>query len=347
MAQKKLIKDAAGTIISYFKEYNYKLRLYCISTDGDAHRLRALASLTLSQMPSESSSLYSKSKSLKLLNLFCGHGEITSDFDWKHVLKCFRNALLRINGSTVNGEYIRATGIQKHLVDSGLLKADMASKWLNPNDRQDIVLMFYLLNAISKLPEAPEDSSPTYTSAQNVLRLLGSLYGHLLNTYTNVHLSLCDQLMHTSAAMHITCAIYRIDKTGFIPSQLMYDVQSMGKTTYFNVAKTQIDDPNGSFWIIQQGTDALEKLFGNVQTMVGTDSNVDLYQLGGRLTSAIETEKILADNPSWNPTPQRLNIPTISQQVDISQKYDHINVSLWKGNCSVKDIILRTPWDQG
>ena len=81
-------------------------------------------------------------------------------------------------------------GIQKHLVDSGVLKADTANSWLNPNDRQDIVLMFSLLNAISKLPVAPDESPLTYKMTRNNLRLLGSLYSHLLHTYTNVNLLL-------------------------------------------------------------------------------------------------------------------------------------------------------------
>ena len=321
-AQKILLDAAVKASVPVLQRHHR--RLYCISTDGDAHRRRALAALTLAQDLPSSSPIYSKLKPLRLLNRLCGHDDITSDFDWKHVLKRYCNALLRLNGCTVNNTLLTPAVLQKHLVDSGILSPDSARSLLNPNDKQDVVLMYSLLNAISKLQEASEDNLLTYRMTRTVLCLLGKLYFHLLNAYTNTLLSLRDQLMHTSAAMHITCALYRLDKTSFIPSQLMYDMQTMGKATLFNVAKTQVDDPEGSFWIIQQGTDALEKLFGNIRTMIGSDRNTDLYQLGGWLTSAVETEKILSDHPEWNPTPRCLNLPSMSLLNEVSQKYNHV-----------------------
>ena len=155
--------------------------------------------------------------------------------------------------------------------------------------------------------------------------------------------------MHLSAMMHISCAIYRKNKSGFIPSQLMFDTQIMGKAAFFNVAKTQIDNQDGSYWIIQQGTDALEKIFGVVRTMIGNDTNVDLYQLAGRLTAAVESQKILAEHPEWDAAPKRLNLAAMYTQSeqDNLQKYDHINPASWKGCCKVRGIVLRSAWDLG
>ena len=180
------------------------------------------------------------------------------------MLKRFRNTLLCINGLTVIGVLITPAVIQKHLVNSAILSSNSAHNLLNPNDKQDVVLMYSLLNAVSKLLDSSEDSQLTYKMTRSALCLLGKLYSHLLNAYTNTSLSLRDQLMHTSAALHLTCALFLINRTSFILTQLMYDMQTMGKNTYFNVAKTQIDNPNGLFWIIQEGNNALEKLFGNI-----------------------------------------------------------------------------------
>jgi hypothetical protein len=62
----------------------------------------------------------------------------------------------------------------------------------------------------------------------------------------------------------------------------------MVKNAYFCVAKAKVDDPHGKFWIILLGTDRLEVLFGILRTMVGNDANLDLLQLGLRLTGTTE-----------------------------------------------------------
>jgi hypothetical protein len=53
----------------------------------------------------------------------------------------------------------------------------------------------------------------------------------------------------------------------------------MIKNVYFCVAKTQIDDPDGSFWIILLGSNPLEALFGKVHTIQGNDLNINQLQL--------------------------------------------------------------------
>ena len=85
--QKKLLQKVTDIVVPFLQHSNR--RLYCISTDGDAHRRRALVALTLSSALTDTSEIYSKLSPLKLLNLHCGPGEITCDFDWKHVLKRF------------------------------------------------------------------------------------------------------------------------------------------------------------------------------------------------------------------------------------------------------------------
>ena len=59
----------------------------------------------------------------------------------------------------------------------------------------------------------------------------------------------------------------------------------MIKNVFFCVAKAKVDDPNGSFWIILLGTDHLEELFGILWTMIGTDTNLDLFSLTSHLST--------------------------------------------------------------
>ena len=96
-------------------------------------------------------------------------------------------------------------------------------------------------------------------------------------------LSLHEQLTHLSAAAHLVLALYVTYRGDFIPIQLFFNVMSMIKNAFMCVAKTQIDNPDGKFWLILLGTDALEEVFGKVRTMVGNDTNTDEIQLANHI----------------------------------------------------------------
>ena len=175
----------------------------------------------------------------------------------------------------------------------------MADTLLAPNDKQDVVLMIKLLNSILRLPAASATDPPLTKSTCRVLILLGRVYHHLLIAYMDIQLSLHDQLVHLSTAAHLILSMYHTDKGEFIPVQTFFDVMSMIKNVYFCVAKTQIDNPTGSFWIILLGTDGLEKIFGKVRIMVGNDTNADQLQLTNHIDGAVQCVKILEIHPEW------------------------------------------------
>jgi hypothetical protein len=219
---------------------------------------------------------------------------------------------------------------------------------LSPNDKQDVKLAYDLLSAVASLPQASESDIPTVQTSRRFLRLLGCIHAHVLETYTNVNLSLHEQLVHLSALAHLYLAIYSIEKGNFVPSQLYFDVQTWIKNAFFCVAKTKLDDPDGEFWLIQLGTDALEHLFGVVRTMISTDANADLLQLGNRLEAAATCCCILAEHPDWARGPRRLSMRNWRDDAgDTSTKYDHINPASWCGNVRVKDVVLLTSWTSG
>lgn len=164
----------------------------------------------------------------------------------------------------------------------------------------------------------------------------------------NIQLSLHEQLVHLSAAAHLILAMYHNNKGEFILVQTLFDVMLMIKNIYFCVAKTQVDNPTGSFWIILIGTDGLEKVFGKVCTMVGNDSNADLLQLTNHIDSAVQCVKILEIHPEWGGQSQRLNVkPLPFNAVDISSKYDHINPKSWMGDICVQNVVLGGSWAVG
>lgn len=101
-------------------------------------------------------------------------------------------------------------------------------------------------------------------------------------------------------AAHLLFALFSEDQatTKLMPTQLYVDIMIMIKNIYFCVAKTKVDDPDGDFWIILLRTDRLEVLYGILCTMVGNNTNLDVLQLGLRLTGTTEVSMILVKYPT-------------------------------------------------
>lgn len=61
--------------------------VFCLATDGDPTRRRAVHMITMSHKLEETSPIYTLLAPLALMNLQCGPGDITADIDFKHVFK--------------------------------------------------------------------------------------------------------------------------------------------------------------------------------------------------------------------------------------------------------------------
>jgi hypothetical protein len=252
--QQKLLGSACSALVE--KSTDIGGRLYCLASDGDSRRRKATIQLTMNRDLDPNSLLYAQLGFLPLFNYHCGADDITMDIDYKHLFKRYRNTLIRLQGTTIGGLVITTQLLKAHLLRGGLTEQRINSL-LCPEDRQDVKLMYDLLSAIAVLPEAQPDDTPTFRNTRRVLGQLGTLYRHILEAYTNIYLSLDKQLEHLSAALHLVLAIYGKEKGHFIPSQLYFDFVTAVKNVYFCVAKTQLDDPDGCFWIVLLGSDPL------------------------------------------------------------------------------------------
>lgn len=203
--QRRLLSLAIDGLLEYTSDT--AKRLYCIASDGDAKRRRAAILLTLKAPLPPTSAIYPNLSLLRLFNILCGDYELTGDIDWKHILKRFRNTLLRLKGVVIDGIVITKSILKDHLMSAGMSDA-AAEAVLDPNDRQDVVLMIQLLNSLAQLPAVDDDSNPSICASRRVLRLLGQLYRNLLEAYMDPSLSLHQQLSRLSTAAHLTLALY-------------------------------------------------------------------------------------------------------------------------------------------
>jgi hypothetical protein len=121
----------------------------------------------------------------------------------------------------------------------------------------------------------------------------------------------------------------------------------MIKNVFFCVAKTQVDNPGGKFFLTLLGTDRLEEAFGNLCTTIGNDTNADLLQIGSQLTSASECSIILASHSEWDHGPCQLRICSLDEDASINPDIDHLSPQHWIGDLHVEGISLITCWRMG
>lgn len=322
-----------------------RLRVYTLDSDGDSKRRLAAADLTLSRRLSSSTPTWQLLHELELMNLFCGEDELVMNVDFNHLFKRMRNTIMRAKGITIANVFLTSSIIRHHLIDSGLATGRVDTL-LAVNDKQNVPLAQGLLSAIAALSLAEIGQSPAYQESRRALRALGFFYSHALAPYTDVRLTLGEQLEHLSALAHLVLALYSQYKGGFVPVQLYFDIMTTIKAAYFSVAKAQVANPGSSFWLILLGTDSLEKLFGIVRTMIGNDVNADQLQLASRLGSASLCAQLLQLHPEWDKGPNRLKLRPMEAGT-VSRTYDHITPSLWTGDLNVSNVSLRACWQRG
>ncbi|KAG6905362.1 hypothetical protein DXG01_003229 [Tephrocybe rancida] len=304
------------------------LQIVSIVSDGETQRGSALVNLTFKSQLSPESSIFPLLGCLSLLNLHVGNDDITADKDWKHVIKRFWNLLLRAHGIVIMDIRTTPSILRLHLQEAGYT-AEHIHAVMNPDDQQDVKLAFDLLKDIWTLRVASDKHSPGFHAAHDSLRILGRLLFHTIFPYICVELSLLEQIEHLSTAIHLALALYRQSKSQFLPTLLYADLAIMIKNVMFCVAKAKVDRPNSSFWIMLLGTDRLKELFGILRTMIGTDANLDVLQIGERITGAIELPALTRDSR------------------ELPDTTDHIKPGSWKGDTCIQNVSLQTSWKLG
>ncbi|KAF8192313.1 hypothetical protein K438DRAFT_1906886 [Mycena galopus ATCC 62051] len=291
---------------------------------------------------SPDSPIYSQLSSLELMNLLVGDDDVTYDKDFKHVIKCLRGLTMHDAGIEVLGFLITVSILRQHLLANGLT-AKKNNSYLNPNNTQDVPLLFSLLRAIWSLPPAPVNAPPIFARARTALRMFGRLAYNIVMPY------ICIDMRFVSTTAHLLLDLYLLnDACGrFMPSQMFVNLMIMIKNVFFCVAKAKVNTPNGKFWLILLGADRLEVFFGLIRMAIGMDANVDLLQLASCGTNSTEVQVILSMHPEWDRTLRRIKLPAIASTGELDSKVDHIDLASCTGNLYVSSVNCLTCWQMG
>ncbi|KAG9076326.1 hypothetical protein FRC06_009566 [Ceratobasidium sp. 370] len=270
--------------------------VWSIATDGDSHRRQAIHAFCVTRTLPTISPIYPQLCNLPLFNVVCGMGDITHDGDFKHEEKRFASALRSESGIFINGTHTSPLFIKHQLRIATSIADDQLDSLFNNSDRQNVPKAHTPLKGIY---DACQERSVPFQTAHKSFILLGRLLYLFYAPHTTPSMSLSQQMACLSGCAHILFALFRVDSTNFISSQLYYDIQASIKNVYFCVAKTKVLDPNLPFYLIQMGDDRLENRFGIYRT-ASSDSNGDLLQMAEQSAAAQQIDNILAENPTYD-----------------------------------------------
>ncbi|KAI5825312.1 hypothetical protein K523DRAFT_356091 [Schizophyllum commune Tattone D] len=299
--------------------------LWYISSDGDATRRRALYQICMRKPLDRNSPLYGRLRGCVGLNLWVGAGDLTMDFDYKHIFKRICTLLCSKDGLVVDNVHIN-----KLLLSIWLEKLTHYS-WseisihalLHPKDAQDVPRAIKLLMCVTELQYIEtRDFTPSEKMVHRALAILGNALESLLEPFINRSLDLSQQVTHLVKAAHIFCALYRRHTTSFMPNQLYGDIQCMIKNAVFTVAKSQVLNPELEVFVCLLGDDLLESLFGLIRMLGGHSPNVDVSEMATRCRSAMNLMNIFRRHPEWERKPERLKMGR-------SRDYDHLGPRDW------------------
>lgn len=336
--------------------------LWSVATDGDSTRRKAGYALFVRQRLSQSSPYHSTLIRILGLNLYTGEGDITLDFDWKHIDKrmfyyhalpssqltqafdCIGicTLLRSVNGIVLGpGRVINPSFLTKYLVHLDNQDSESVQRLLYPSDPQDVPRAIDLMRAIVSLRSLHLSSQDPDTIADlDAIYLLSDLCESILEAFINPDLCLTEQVQYLSKFAHLSFSLFRLYRTHFMSNQLYGDSQCMVKNAIFCIAKQQALDPSRLFHLFELGDDRLERLFGRLRMLGAHDSGMRFNQGIDRLGHAVDIDAALARNPDLDSGQRRLKVTR-------TEALDHLNVASWRGDACVGNVSLPEAWAAG
>ena len=214
--------------------------VYCLASDGESRWGKALVALTEHVLLSPGSPLFMYLGGLPLLNLMVGEDELMSDKDYKHVMKWLWHVHLRPSGVSVGGIQITPSVLWSHL-EANKYPLNRINNLMNVTDKQDVMMMFNLMQLIWSLPPPLATDNPIHYETHIALNQYSKLLHYLILPYINVNMNLHEQLKSLSAVVHLAYILFTNHNacSAFLPSPLYHDIQIMVKKMHSFVWQKQ------------------------------------------------------------------------------------------------------------
>jgi len=205
---------------------------------------------------------------------------------------------------------------------------DVKSAWqlLDPADKQNVPKAVTLLQSLLQLKDLPTSEHPAKNQKWKAIIFAAEFMGYFMCPFTDVDMNLVDRLKNLATYSFLAAAMQIKQGTNCLTSALYTDTQATVKNIIFTVACMRMIDLEKELYILLEGTDRLEGLFGDCQTQ-DDSRNFDIEQLGQKLGVATLIHSTMQHNPDLDMGHRQLSLKNTMGVPEGCSKYDGLSDS--------------------
>ena len=113
-------------------------------------------------------------------------------------------------------------------------------------------------------------------------------------------MSISEQIKSFSVASYTLLYLYQHNRTKLMPSQLYHDIQATFLDALFCCANGKVYFPTIPLYLVINGTDPLDRLFGNIR-MANNCNNMDTMGLVNTAQAMAACDNLVVNkHPEWS-----------------------------------------------
>jgi hypothetical protein len=242
-------------------------------------------------------------------------------------------------GLMLNDNNIRSDHIIEHLTDLPGMSLEKAYQLLDPADKQNVPKAVTLLQSLLQLKDLPLPPNPTVNTKRHAIVFMAEMIGYFLRPFISINMTLSEQVKCLATYSFLAAGVQIKHGTACMTGVLYADSQATVKNIIFTIARLQEIDPTLELYILHEGTDRLERLFGDCRSLDHA-RNFDAQQLPEKLSIATLINSVMERNPDLDKGHRRLSLKN-------AMGIDHVNPKSWEGKVCVGDVNLKDQWNKG
>ncbi|KAH9922494.1 uncharacterized protein B0H18DRAFT_1212572 [Fomitopsis serialis] len=314
--------------------------IWALGSDGDAAFRLAKYIFCFTHTVPEATSLGRQLRQLRGMNLATSSSGIVATCDPKHVIKRFATLIRNPRGIMVNDTLFQRSDFLAHLLDLPNMSSEDARRLLDPADKQNVPKAVRLVQELLNVKELPTaELLPARAHRHHLLSFFAEVLGYFVQPFITVSMSLSTQVCSLATYSHLLAAMWLRHGTAFMTGALYADSQAIVKNIIITTLRLQLLDDDIPFYIILEGTDRLETLFGDCRTQ-DHSRNFDILQLCQKLSIAAEISLIFERNPDLDRGHRRLDLKD-------AKGVDRVNPRSWVGDVRVGQVDVASEWARG
>ncbi|KAI0729017.1 hypothetical protein C8Q72DRAFT_761808, partial [Fomitopsis betulina] len=216
-----------------------------------------------------------------------------------------------------------------------------AQQLLDPADKQNVPKAVRLVQELLSIKDQQHANEllPTKAHRRHLLSFFAEILGFFVRPFITISMALSTQICSLATYSHLLAVMWSRHGTAFMTGALYADSQAIVKNIIFTTLQLQLLDEDIPFYIIFEGTDRLETLFGDCRTQ-DHSRNFDILQLCQKLIIAAQISLIFEHNPDLDRGHRRLDLKD-------AKGIDHANPRSWIGDVRVGQVDVVSEWARG